>query len=98
MALKLRIQLQNNTFVSAASSTEELLKALLDAQNGVIILTHEEDDSLRGWLLLRAQELNNDEIRALEGQPTVSIGKTTDGRPYVRDPQGDWPPLKPEFD
>ncbi len=97
MALKLRIQTQNDQSVSATSSTEELLKVLLDVQNGLLILSQEEDDSLRGWLLLHAQELNNGEIGSLEGQPTLCIGKTNDGRPFVRDARGDWPPVKPEF-
>lgn len=98
MALKLRILTTNNQFISAASSTEELLKSLLDVQNGLLVLTQEEDDSLRGWLLLRAQELNDGEISTLEGQPTICIGKTKDGRPFVRDARGDWPAIKPEFD
>jgi len=98
MALKLRILLPNNEFISASSSAEELLKALLAAENGTLILTQEEDDSLRGWLLLRAQEFNNGEIGSLEGQPSICIGKTSDGRPFVRDSRGDWPPIKPEFE
>ncbi len=98
MALKLRILSHSGEFVSAANSTEELLKVLLDAQNGTHILSQEEEDSLRGWLLLRAQDLDQGKIVGLEGQPTVCIGKTADGRPFVRDNRGDWPPIKPDFD
>jgi hypothetical protein len=99
MAIKLRIQIQDNQYISNSSSIQELLKVLLDVQNGALILTPDEDDSLRGWLLFHAQELNNGEIASLEGQhPPLSIGKTTDGRPFVRDARGDWPPLKPEFE
>jgi len=98
MALKLRILTQTGEFVSAASSVEELLKVLLDTQNGTHTLSQEEDDSLRGWLLLRAQELGNGKMVGLEGQPTVCIGKTAEGRPFVRDARGDWPPIKPDFD
>jgi hypothetical protein len=98
MAIKLRIQIQDNQYISASSSIQELLKVLLDVQNGALILSPDEDDSLRGWLLLHAQELNNGETGSLDGQATVCIGKTNDGRPFVRDARGDWPPLKPEFE
>ena len=98
MALKLRILTPSGESVSATSSIEELLKVLLEAHNGVNPLDQEEEDSLRGWLLLKAQDLNNGQGIGLEGEPTVSIGKTADGRPFVRDARGDWPPVKPNFD
>jgi hypothetical protein len=98
MALKIRILTRIGEFVSATSSTEELLMVLLDAQNGRHTLSQDEEDSLRGWLLLRAQELDNGKIIGIEGQPTVSIGKTAEGRPFVRDARGDWPPVKPNFE
>ncbi len=97
MALKLRILTQNNQYVSGSSSTQELLKVLFDVQNGELVLSQEEDDSLRGWLLLHAQEINTGETVSLEGQPIICIGKTKDERPFVRDARGDWPPVKPEF-
>ncbi len=98
MSLKLRIQTKSGNFVSASSTVEELLKVLLDSQNGTDALSQEEEDSLRGWLLLRAQDLSDGQGIGLEGQPSVCIGKTGDGRPFVRDMRGDWPPVKPVFE
>ncbi len=96
MALKLRILTQNGKSVSAASTTEELLSVLEDKQSGAIILNHDEEDTLRGWLLLRAQDLENGELIALNEEKTLCVGKTVDGRPFVRDAGGDWPPIKPD--
>ena len=98
MTLKLRILLPNNEIISSASSTEELLKALLDVDKGLNVLNREEDDTLRGWLLMRAGELENGELLSLEGQSSVCIGKDKNGRSFVRDTHGEWPLLKPDFD
>ena len=91
MTLKLRILTQNGQSVSAASTTEELLAVIQDRELGVIILNHDEEDSLRGWLLLRAQELAEGTFTSLDEEKTICIGKTVDGRPFVRDASGDWP-------
>ena len=97
MSLKLRILSRDGNIVSATSPPEELLAVLLDMQQGLILLDNDEEETLRGWLLVRADALESGSMMAAQGDNSVCIGKSTDGRAFVRDGRGDWPPLKPEF-
>jgi hypothetical protein len=97
MSLKLRIILSDDQAVSSNSSTEELLTVLLNKQQGLIMLDSNDEETLRGWLLMHAGELDNGAIVTAGQDKSVCIGKTSEGRAFVRDHRGDWPPIKPEF-
>jgi len=97
MGLKLRISTKDGSTVSATSMTEELLAVLRDSQFGLIALDNDDEETLRGWLLMRADELENGATVGVGEDNSICIGKSADGRAYVRDARADWPPLKPIF-
>jgi hypothetical protein len=97
MSLKLRILGRDGISVSATSSTQELLSVLRDGQFGLILLDNDDEETLRGWLLIRADESENGALVPLADDSTYCVGKTPEGRAFVRDARGDWPPFKPIF-
>jgi hypothetical protein len=97
MGLKLRILTNDGGSVSATSPTEELLAVLRDSFYRQIMLDRDDEETLRGWLLVRADELENGAIVTIGDDKTVCIGKSAEGRAFVRDGRTDWPPLKPIF-
>jgi hypothetical protein len=97
MGLKIRIETKDGKFVSNISPTEDMLNVLADAELGLASLTVDEDDSVRGWLLLRAQEMEAGQIIENHLGTHVCVGKTADGRAFVRDAKGEWPPQKPHL-
>ena len=97
MSLKLRILAKDGNIITATSQTEELLAVLLDVKQGLFSLDNDEEETLRGWLLVRADQLENGTTVTVAGDNSICIGKSVDGRAFVRDARGDWPPLKPDF-
>lgn len=97
MGLKLRIETKDGKFVSNISSIEEMLNVLADAELGLTALSVDEDDTLRGWLLLRAEEMQPGQAIENHLGTHVSVGKKADGQVFVRDAKGEWPPQKPDL-
>jgi hypothetical protein len=97
MSLKLRIETRDGKFVSNQSPTEEMLDVLADAELGLLVLNVDDDDTVRGWLLLRAQDMQPGQIIENHHGTHVCLGKTAEGRAFVRDAKGEWPPQKPDL-
>jgi hypothetical protein len=97
MGLKLRIETRDGKFVSNVSPTEDMLNVLADAELGLFALTIDEDDTIRGWLLLRAEEMQPGQLIENHNGTQVSLGKKADGQAFVRDAKGEWPPQKPDL-
>ncbi len=57
MGLKIRIETKDGKFISNVSPIEEMLTVLADKELKLATLTVDEEDTLRGWLLLKAQEM-----------------------------------------
>jgi len=100
MVFLTRVETTNGKTVGRSSETNELLEVLSDADLKMIDLSPEQDDALRGWLLVRAEELTAGQTVAFPPGTNVSIGKAADGRAFVKDSRGEWPPprLKSEGD
>lgn len=97
MPLKLRIEARDGKFVSNQSTTEEMLNVLADAELGLVMLSDDDDDTVRGWLLIRAQEMELGQVIENHLGTHVGVGKTADGRAFMRDAKGEWPPQKPNL-
>jgi hypothetical protein len=97
MGLKLRIEARDGKFVSNQSTTEEMLNLLADSELGMVALSDDDDDTVRGWLIMRAQEMEPGQTIENHLGTQVCLGKSADGRAFVRDAKGEWPPLKPDL-
>lgn len=97
MGLKIRIETKDGKFVSNISPIEDMLTVLADAELGLTSLSVDDDDTLRGWLLLRAQEMQPGQTIENHLGTHVSVGKKPDGQVFVRDAKGEWPPQKPDL-
>jgi hypothetical protein len=97
MGLKIRIETRDGKFVSNISPTEEMLNVLADAELGLAALTTDEDDTVRGWLLLRAEDMQPGQMIENHHGTHVCVGKKSNGQAFVRDAKGEWPPQKPDL-
>jgi hypothetical protein len=98
MVFLTRVETANGKSVGRSSETNELLDVLSDADLKMIDLSPEQDDALRGWLLVRAEEMQAGQTIAHPPGTNVSIGKTADGRAFVKDSRGEWPPPRLKSD
>ncbi len=97
MSLKLRIQVRDGQTVSTSNTTEELLAVLLDRMQGSVLLDNDDEETLRGWLLVRADQLENGQMVTLGENQSICIGKSADGRAFVRDGRGEVAAIKTRF-
>jgi hypothetical protein len=97
MALKIRIETRDGKFVSNVSPIEDILNVLADAELGLSTLTVDEDDTVRGWLLLKAEEMQPGQVIENHLGTHVCVGKKADGQVFMRDQKGEWPPQKPDL-
>lgn len=97
MGLKLRIETKDGKFVSNSSPIEDLLNVLADTELRLHSLNMDEDDTIRGWLLLRAQQMQPGQMIENHLGTHVSLGKKADGQVFLRDAKGEWPLQKPDM-
>jgi hypothetical protein len=97
MTYLLRIEIDSGKTISERSDTQTLLDALAAAQMKQINLTADQEEALRGWLLLHAQKLAPGTTLSATSGTSISIGKRKSGSAYIHDYNGEWPPEKPTF-
>ncbi len=97
MVLLLRIETTNGQTVNRNSELIEMLNVMADVEMKVVDLTPEEDETLRGWVLLKAEALNPGEGIINHRGTHVSAGKNAEGRGFVKDKRGEWPPPRPNL-
>ena len=95
MVFLLRIETNTGKSITRNSELNEMLDVLADAEVKVTELTVDEDDTLRGWLLLKAEAMKAGQAVENHRGTKVSVGKTSEGRAFVRDHRGEWPPPRP---
>jgi len=78
--------------ITRNSDLSDLLDVLADAEVRITQLSADEDETLRGWLLLKAEALNPGENIVNHRGTNAGVGKDSDGRAFVKDHRGEWPP------
>jgi hypothetical protein len=97
MVFLLRIETPNGQSVTRNSELTEMLDILADNEMKVVELNAEQEDTLRGWLLLKAEALEPGQATMNHRGTHASVGKTAEGRAFVQDQRGEWPPPRPAF-
>jgi hypothetical protein len=95
MVFLLRIETNTGTSITRNSDLLEMLGVLADAEMKVTELSADQDETLRGWLLLKAEAMKPGENVANHNGTNAGVGKTSEGRAFVKDHRGEWPPPRP---
>jgi hypothetical protein len=95
MVFLLRIETNTGKSITRNSELNDMLDLLADAEVKVTQLSADEDETLKGWLLLKAEGMKAGEAVSNHRGTQVSIGKTSEGRAFVKDHRGEWPPPRP---
>jgi hypothetical protein len=95
MVFLLRIETNTGKSITRNSDTKEMLDILSDAEMKVTELSADQDETLRGWLLLKAEAMKPGENIANHNGTNAGLGKTAEGRAFVKDHRGEWPPPRP---
>jgi hypothetical protein len=95
MVFLLRIETNTGKSITRNSDLQEMLGVLADAEMKVTELSADQDETLRGWLLLKAEAMKPGENIANHNGTNAGVGKTAEGRAFVKDHRGEWPPPRP---
>jgi len=95
MVFLLRIETNTGKSITRNSDLNDMLDVLADAEVKVTELSADQDETLRGWLLLKAESLKPGESVANHRGTNVGVGKDSEGRAFVKDHRGEWPPPRP---
>ena len=93
----LHIDLPGKT-INRDSGLVEMLDVLADIEMNRANLSLDEIETLRGWILILAEKMAPGEGVMNHLGTNVSVGKTAEGRAFIKDLKGEWPPPRPNFD